>query len=104
MLFVLKQQKGSVMDYKNLIVEIDEFLKKHALIAASYDPDYDEPGEMFNGPDSCELWNAARLMEQGHKPTKVNSSFGSGCYSPINDETVRKAHDDLVKKINSISI
>lgn len=92
------------MENKSLIVEIDEFLEKYALISASYDPDYDEPGDRFNGPDSCELWNAARMMEIGHKPPKVISSFGSGCYSQINDEIVRKTHDDLVKKINSLSM
>ncbi len=87
----------------HLVTEIDMFLNKHAKISASYDPSFDEPGERFNGPDSCELWNAARALEQGRQPNKVNSSFTSGCYHPINDATAKKIHDELVKKINMIA-
>lgn len=80
--------------------EIAEFLKKHAKIAASYDPEFDDEEDRFNGPDSSMLNCAAELMAQGKAPCLVHSEWGSGCYEPYYDGEARAWHDRLVDAVN----
>jgi hypothetical protein len=71
---------------QQLAEDIFAFLDTYAKTAGDYDPEYDDPGERFNGPDSSMLWAAAQALLQGNEPPQVLSSYGSGCYKWPNSD------------------
>jgi len=75
--------------------EILEFLERHARTAADFDPAYDDPSERFSGPDPVTLSLAAAAIREGSVPPPVQSSWGSGCYSPYGDREAQAWHDRL---------
>jgi hypothetical protein len=79
--------------------EITRFLDKHALIAANYDPEYDEPGDRFNGPDSGMMFAAAEGLRMDVEFPMPHSSFHSGCYTPDNDKSVEAWHAEIKTKL-----
>ncbi len=79
--------------------EITRFLDKHAVIAANYDPDFDDPEERFAGPDSGMMFIAAEGLRRDIEFPMPFSEFGSGCYDPINDKTVEAWHSEIKSKI-----
>jgi hypothetical protein len=82
-------------DRTKLADEITQFLDKHAVTAANYDPEFDEPGDRFTGPDSGMMFMAAEGLRQDVEFPMPFSEFGSGCYTPINDKTVEAWHDEV---------
>lgn len=84
-----------------LAEEIDRFIAQHAKISGAYDPDFDDPSERFNGPDSALLESAAIALRQGQEPPRVHSTWGSGCYRPTSGDPIAvRWHDCLVKAVN----
>jgi hypothetical protein len=82
--------------------EIMRFLEKHANSSASYDPEYDEPGDRYSSPDASELHIAAERLRHGMGVERVPwSSWGSGGYAPYSDNQARAWHDQLVEKIGA---
>lgn len=80
--------------------EIMGFLEAHANTAASYDPSYDDPSERYSSPDAGELHVVAERLRAGLEIDRVPwSSWGSGGYSPYNDQGARCLHDEIVDKI-----
>lgn len=83
-----------------LASEIRMFLDLHAKIAANYDPDYDDPEERFNGPDSVMMEMAAISLEKTNSLNfHVNSSWNSGCYK--GDNQAESWHNELISKLTS---
>ena len=91
-------------DKQLLAMEILQFLDEHAKLSADYDSEWDDESFKFNGPDSTMLYDAAMKLKKDLTPARVQSDWGSGCYQPINDRTAQVIHNDLVSKINSLSI
>jgi hypothetical protein len=92
------------MDMSALSEEVMDFLERHAKTAGDYDPEFDAPGDRFNGPDSALLYGAAVLMAQGLRPIRVHSTWTSGCYKGWQDETLQAQHDDLVRRVNELAL
>lgn len=89
-------------DEIELADEIMRFLDKHANSAASYDPDFDDPGERYSSPDASELHVSAERLRRGIAIDRVPwSEWGSGGYSPYSDKTAKAWHDELVEKIGA---
>lgn len=88
----------------DLVVEIIDFIEKHANISPSYDPDFDDPEDRFTGPDASLLNQAAIALETGQEYNFVHSDWGSGCYSPYGDDKARAWHDDLKQRINDLRL
>jgi hypothetical protein len=86
-------------DRLELAKEIDDFLEKHSMTAANYDPDFDEPGDRFNGPDSSMLFHAAECLRADVEFMRPFSDFESGCYTPISDKAVKAEHDSIVSRL-----
>jgi hypothetical protein len=82
-----------------LAQKIHDFLEKHAKIAAAFDPEYDDPSERFNGPDSSMLYAAAERLK-ADAPFQMPFSFwGSGCYQPVHDQEARAKHDQILTEL-----
>jgi hypothetical protein len=79
------------MTPETLPQKIRAFVDKFAVISPNT--------EEFNGPDPHMLINAADLIEQGVKPDRVWSEWGSGCYKPYSSKEGRELHDSLLKEI-----
>lgn len=90
----------SKMDSVELVKEIFDFLDAHAKTAADYDPDFDDVGERFNGPDSSMLFSAASRLMYGVSLIPVQSSWTSGCYKNMFDASLRAEHDALVDEVS----
>lgn len=86
-----------------LAARIEAFLDTHAKIAASYDPEFDDPEERFNGPDSAMFEAAAKALRAGQNPPHVRSTYSSGCYAPIADKGAEAEHNELLKLVNNSS-
>jgi hypothetical protein len=87
-------------DALELSEEIMRFLDAHANSSASYDPEYDEPGDRYSSPDASELHVVAAGLRAGVEIDRVPwSEWGSGGYSPYNDQDARRLHDEIVGKI-----
>ncbi|WP_327209893.1 hypothetical protein [Rhizobium leguminosarum] len=87
-------------DALELSDEIMRFLDAHANSSASYDPEYDEPGERYSSPDASELHVVAARLRAGVEIDRVPfSEWGSGGYSPYSDQDARRLHDEIVDKI-----
>ena len=84
---------------KKLSVDIFDFLSLYAKDSASYDPEFDDEEDRFNGPDSSMMFIAAKLLSQGRKPCVVLSDWGSGCYK-MNDSEGVKIHASLLERLN----
>lgn len=79
--------------------EILAFLSNHALIAANYDPDFDDEEDKFNGPDPSALYMAAMQLKNDQAPMDVHSDWSSGCYYPYTNARAKEWHDQLVASI-----
>lgn len=88
---------------ETLALEIRNFLEQHANISPNYDPEYDDIGDRFTGPDPAMLEMAAIAIENGDKPPYVHSDWGSGCYSDWTNKSLQAEHDDLVKRVNELA-
>ncbi|TLX16542.1 hypothetical protein [Rhizobium sp. MHM7A] len=82
-----------------LAQKIHDFLDAHAKIAAAYDPEYDDPGERFNGPDSSMLYAAAERLKADVPFQMPFSSWGSGCYKPVHDQEAKAKHDEILAEL-----
>lgn len=91
------------MPEHDLVNEIFLFIDLYAKPSASYDPDFDDEDERFNGPDSAMLFNAAKALQRGEKFGNVHSTIGSGCYRDWNNPDVAARHDRLVGEINALA-
>lgn len=79
--------------------EAMRFLDAHAKLSADFDPDFDDPGERYNGPDPVTVRAAAEALIEGREPPPVQSSWESGCYRPYGDTAAREWHDGLTRRI-----
>lgn len=84
---------------QNLANRIESFLNSHAVVAASYDPEYDDPEERWSSPDAAMMMVAAQNIRNGDPIIKVHSTWGSGGYKPYGDVEARKEHDMLLAEI-----
>lgn len=88
---------------KDIAQEVFSFLEKYSKIGADYDPQYDEPEERFNGPDSSMFHSAALLMADGKKPIIVHSDWHSGCYKTNLDTEGERIHKELLQTVNKLA-
>jgi hypothetical protein len=86
-------------DRLELAKKIHDFLDAHAKTAAAFDPEYDDPSERFNGPDSAMLYAAAERLKADVPFQMPFSSWGSGCYQPLHDQQAKEKHDEILAEL-----
>lgn len=89
-----------MVDRVKLAKEITDFLERHSIPSADYDPDFDNFEDRFNGPDSAMLYNAAEALKADVEFTRPLSSYGSGCYRPWPSKEVEAWHDRLLSQLS----
>jgi hypothetical protein len=87
---------------QDLADRIDTFLGNYAKLAADYDPEYDDPDERWNGPDSAMMAMAANAIRSGQMPPVVHSDIGSGCYRDYFDPQVQAEHTAILSALDAM--
>ncbi len=90
------------MSNSSLSKEIFEFLDTYAKTAADYDPEFDDPEDRFNGPDSSMFYAAATLIDLGRVPCNVWSEWNSGCYKTNLDSNGFEIHQNLLNRVYAL--
>lgn len=98
---VAQAPEATVVDESEfqLADRIESFLDSYGKVAADYDPEYCDPDERWNGPDSAMLDMAAKAIRSGRVPPVVHSDIGSGCYRNYFDPAVQAEHQAILDAI-----
>lgn len=79
--------------------KIAAFLQQYANIRPDFDPEFDSEDEKFTSPDASILFAAQTILAKGEllpNDFHVDSSWGSGGYSPYTDAKGKQLHDEIV--------